>query len=277
MEDCHASLVKISEDRVLTKTEMMSLLKTYNCYHEGKSFQLRSREEDGELIIEGLLSVSWGLRRPIRLQMQDDNERFQHSSAGIGREDEAKTSSPLQQTSLESNNNESSDASVSEDETPQLMRTRSDASFMGIQRRSRRHSQGEMQRMKKHRFSINGHFYNHKTSIFTPTYGSVTNVRVKSTMTTVQVLRLLLNKFRVSESSVWAVDMSSLLFNACEILSRLFTFDIYAGRLKIIWKSLCCTWYMNLGVGVSPLSVFDANAQCSPCSGKRNLSFWLAV
>jgi Ras association domain-containing protein 2/4 len=34
--------------------------------------------------------------------------------------------------------------------------------------------------------------------VFTPAYGSVTNVRVNSTMTTLQVLTLLLNKFRVS-------------------------------------------------------------------------------
>lgn len=37
-----------------------------------------------------------------------------------------------------------------------------------------------------------------QTSVFTPTYGSVTNVRVNSTMTTLKVLTLLLNKFRVS-------------------------------------------------------------------------------
>lgn len=37
-----------------------------------------------------------------------------------------------------------------------------------------------------------------QTSVFTPAYGSVTNVRVNSTMTAPQVLALLLNKFRVS-------------------------------------------------------------------------------
>lgn len=37
-----------------------------------------------------------------------------------------------------------------------------------------------------------------QTSVFTPAYGSMTNVRVNSTMTTLQVLTLLLNKLRVS-------------------------------------------------------------------------------
>lgn len=38
--------------------------------------------------------------------------------------------------------------------------------------------------------------------MFTPAYGSVTNVRINSTMTTPQVLKLLLNKFKAS-SSCW--------------------------------------------------------------------------
>lgn len=49
-----------------------------------------------------------------------------------------------------------------EDDCPQLLRTRSDASFMQIQRRSKTRSARDMQRLRRHRFSINGHFYNHK-------------------------------------------------------------------------------------------------------------------
>uniref|UniRef100_M3XGL6 Ras association domain family member 4 n=1 Tax=Latimeria chalumnae TaxID=7897 RepID=M3XGL6_LATCH len=171
-------------------------------------------QEDGELVIEGLLNISWGLRRPIRLQMHDANERIHLAGPGSWRGELANLSrnetgqtvanKSVQETksnpgeSSESMQNESN-ASREEEETPQLMRTRSDASFM-IQRRSKQHSAGEMQRMRRHRFSINGHFYNHKTSVFTPAYGTVTNVRVNSTMTTPQVLKLLLNKFRVENS-----------------------------------------------------------------------------
>lgn len=42
----------------------------------------------------------------------------------------------------------------------------------------------------------------HQTSVFTPAYGSVTNVRVNSSMTTGQVLNLLLHKFRVSSETL---------------------------------------------------------------------------
>ncbi|TNN00046.1 hypothetical protein fugu_013078 [Takifugu bimaculatus] len=193
--------VKLSEDKLIPKSDVLSLLRTYNCYHEGKNFQLRTREEDGEFILEGLLNIYWGLRRPIRLQMYDDNERFRPNRNSCVL---------VKQLSAESNNNSliretgpaGDDAAVpEEDDCPQLLRTRSDASFMQIQRRSKTRSARDLQRLRTHRFSINGHFYNHKTSVFTPAYGSVTNVRVNSSMTTGQVLNLLLHKFRVENKS----------------------------------------------------------------------------
>ncbi|NXG42414.1 RASF2 protein, partial [Psilopogon haemacephalus] len=84
------------------------------------------------------------------------------------------------------------------EEAPQLMRTRSD---VGVRRRGSSRTASEQRRIRRHRFSINGHFYNHKTSVFTPAYGSVTNVRINSTMTTPQVLKLLLNKFKIENSA----------------------------------------------------------------------------
>uniref|UniRef100_A0A3Q0TCE0 Ras association domain family member 4a n=1 Tax=Amphilophus citrinellus TaxID=61819 RepID=A0A3Q0TCE0_AMPCI len=182
--DPHQTYVKLNEEKLIPKSDILSLLKTYNCYHEGKNFQLRTREEDGEFILEGLLNIYWGLRRPIRLQMYDDNERFRLSSRFT----------VAKQVSAESNNNSlSGEGGQEEEDSPQLLRTRSDASFMRVQRRSNTHTARDLQRLRTHRFSINGHFYNHKTSVFTPAYGSVTNVRVNSTMTTEQVLNLLLH------------------------------------------------------------------------------------
>ncbi|XP_075050365.1 ras association domain-containing protein 2-like [Mixophyes fleayi] len=94
--------------------------------------------------------------------------------------------------------NEEDGEKASQEETPQLMRTRSD---VGVRRRGNLRTPGEQRRIKRHRFSINGHFYNHKTSVFTPAYGSVTNVRINSTMSTPQVLKLLLNKFKIENSA----------------------------------------------------------------------------
>uniref|UniRef100_A0A673AES7 Ras association domain family member 4a n=1 Tax=Sphaeramia orbicularis TaxID=375764 RepID=A0A673AES7_9TELE len=232
--------VKLSEEKLIPKADILSLLRTYNCYHEGKNFQLRTREEDGELILEGLLNIYWGLRRPIRLQMYDDNERFRLNRLSVAK-----------QVSAESNNNllDRETEPAEEEDSPQLLRTRSDASFMQVQRRSKTHTARDLQRLRTHRFSINGHFYNHKTSVFTPAYGSVTNVRVNSSMTTGQVLNLLLHKFRVEnkyeEFVLYMVHESGertrlrdgeyplvarVLYGPCEKISKIFIMEADLGE-----------------------------------------------
>ena len=45
------------------------------------------------------------------------------------------------------------------EDTPQLMRTRSD---VGVRRRGNVRTPSDQRRIRRHRFSINGHFYNHK-------------------------------------------------------------------------------------------------------------------
>ncbi|KAB0349303.1 hypothetical protein FD754_014160, partial [Muntiacus muntjak] len=213
--------------------------------------------EEGALIIEGLLNISWGLKRPIRLQIQDDRERV-HLSWTTGQSSCHSKELPVQdgrvtaqEPSAQAGPREESsrDSSVEEDEEiPQLMRTKSDAACV-IQRRPRSRAPGEAQRIRRHRFSINGHFYNHKTSVFTPAYGSMTNVRVNSTMTTLQVLTLLLNKFRVengpSEFALYIVHesgertklkdceyplISRILHGPCEKIARIFLMEADLGE-----------------------------------------------
>uniref|UniRef100_A0A3Q1JNQ5 Uncharacterized protein n=1 Tax=Anabas testudineus TaxID=64144 RepID=A0A3Q1JNQ5_ANATE len=247
----HQTYVKLSEEKHIPKSDILSLLRTYNCYHEGKNFQLRSREvTEAQLILEGLLNIYWGLRRPIRLQMHDDNERFR-----LNRNDRSALAKHLL---TESNNNtlsgETGPASgdtcgQEEEDSPQLLRTRSDASFMRVQRRSKTHTARDLQRLRTHRFSINGHFYNHKTSVFTPAYGTVTNVRVNSSMTTGQVLNLLLHKFRVENKAedfvLYMVHESGertrlkdgeyplvarVLYGPCEKISKIFIMEADLGE-----------------------------------------------
>ncbi|NXJ54506.1 RASF2 protein, partial [Spizaetus tyrannus] len=207
-------LVPCGKDKHISKNELLLHLKTYNIYYEGQNLQLRHREEEGELIVEGLLNISWGLRRPIRLQMQDDNQRIRpppsssswHSGCNLGAHGSVLKPSTLpdiQVTDAEATPNAEAPGSCAAtksqpEETPQLMRTRSD---VGVRRRGSARTPSEQRRIRRHRFSINGHFYNHKTSVFTPAYGSVTNVRINSTMTTPQVLKLLLNKFKIENSA----------------------------------------------------------------------------
>uniref|UniRef100_A0A672FKT2 Ras association domain family member 4a n=1 Tax=Salarias fasciatus TaxID=181472 RepID=A0A672FKT2_SALFA len=251
----HQTHVKLSEGKLIPKSDILSLLRTYNCYHEGKNFQLRTREEDEELILEGLLNIYWGLRRPIRLQMYDDNERFR-----LNRYDRFHHCTAVLPYCLCHDrcvllftcffHSRGGDVGGQEEEdSPQLLRTRSDASFMRVQRRSNTHTARDLQRLRTHRFSINGHFYNHKTSVFTPAYGSVTNVRVNSSMTTTQVLHLLLHKFRVENKSeefvLYMVHESGertrlkdgeyplvtrVLYGPCEKISKIFITEADLGE-----------------------------------------------
>ncbi|XP_071273701.1 ras association domain-containing protein 2 [Agelaius tricolor] len=205
--------VPCGKDKFISRNELLLHLKTYNIYYEGQNLQLRHREEEGELIVEGLLNISWGLRRPIRLQMQDDNQRIRpppsssswHSGCNLGAHGSVLKPSTLpdiQVTDVDAatrtENPGNGTAPRAAEEAPQLMRTRSD---VGVRPRGSARTAGEQRRLRRHRFSINGHFYNHKTSVFTPAYGSVTNVRINSTMTTPQVLKLLLNKFKIENSA----------------------------------------------------------------------------
>ncbi|XP_062995448.1 ras association domain-containing protein 2 [Elgaria multicarinata webbii] len=212
-----ALLVPCGKDKYISKHELLLHLKTYNLYYEGQNLQLRHREEEGEFIVEGLLNISWGLRRPIRLQMQDDNQRIRpppsssswHSGCNLGAHGsvikpttlpdiQVTDADPLSDGDGTDGGHDDKDLRAQQEEAPQLMRTRSD---VGVRRRGNLRTPSEQRRIKRHRFSINGHFYNHKTSVFTPAYGSVTNVRINSTMTTPQVLKLLLNKFKIENSA----------------------------------------------------------------------------
>ncbi|XP_058268793.1 ras association domain-containing protein 2b [Hemibagrus wyckioides] len=211
--------VQIGENKFISKTDLLSHLKTYNLYFEETSLHLRHREEEGELIIEGLLNIFWGLRRPIRFQMQDgkepiDSPRFLASlsrSRTDGNKAEAKKQHNLQApptiqlTEPEDESNERCNEAAGErgeGEDTALQRTRSCVSGRSLGGRSLgvRVDDSNQRKIKRHRCSFNGHFYNRTTAVFTPAFGSVTNVRINSSMTTSQVLRVVLNKFKIENS-----------------------------------------------------------------------------
>uniref|UniRef100_A0A673KTJ7 Ras association domain-containing protein 2-like n=1 Tax=Sinocyclocheilus rhinocerous TaxID=307959 RepID=A0A673KTJ7_9TELE len=188
MDSEDSDKVQIGENKFVSKSILLSQLNTYNLYYKGEALQLRHREEEGELIIEGLLNVFWGVQRPIRLQMQDEKE------AGRPRPSLTSLSQPLLQSSVSRDPPEIIEQQEST-HSHRLARTKTD---VGGRRISGRRL--GIRRVQRNRCSFNGHFYNHKTAVFTPKFGSVTNVRVNSCMTTAQVMRLLLNKFKIENS-----------------------------------------------------------------------------
>lgn len=172
------ALIPCGQDKYMPKNELLLHLKTYNLYYEGQNLQLRHREEEDEFIVEGLLNISWGLRRPIRLQMQDDHERIRpppsssswHSGCNLGAQGTtlkpltvptvqiSEVDTPVENMEMHSPTDSRGLKPVQED-TPQLMRTRSD---VGVRRRGNVRTSSDQRRIRRHRFSINGHFYNHK-------------------------------------------------------------------------------------------------------------------
>uniref|UniRef100_A0A671QBC0 Ras association domain-containing protein 2-like n=1 Tax=Sinocyclocheilus anshuiensis TaxID=1608454 RepID=A0A671QBC0_9TELE len=194
--------VQIGENKFVSKSILLSNLNTYNLYYKGGALQLRHREEEGELIIEGLLNVFWGVRRPIRLQMEDEKEagRPRPSLTSLSAETDINTLNEAttaddQSKDFSEEKEEAGEEQQESTHSDRLPRTKSDVCGRRINGRRL-----GIRRVKRNRCSFNGHFYNHKTAVFTPAFGSVTNVRINSCMTTAQVMRVLLYKFKIENS-----------------------------------------------------------------------------
>ncbi|XP_053196290.1 ras association domain-containing protein 6 isoform X2 [Scomber japonicus] len=225
-------LIQAGEGRTLSRAEFLSLMNTYNCFLKDQ-IQLHlsySQGGDGEVVVEGFLNISWGVRRPIRLKIQDDKQMLPLSP--VVTPDPTSPVSPLGNKRGMTRWGEYVDLHHIDEmaETPQetvvttplpgpavyetstlrplrpknseleaesnLFRCMSDASLVK-RRRGRGKSMEQREKERQHRFSINGHFYNYKTSIFTPSFGTSTKVRISSRMTTDQVIEQLLHKFKI--------------------------------------------------------------------------------
>uniref|UniRef100_A0A182JZS5 LIM zinc-binding domain-containing protein n=1 Tax=Anopheles christyi TaxID=43041 RepID=A0A182JZS5_9DIPT len=57
---------------VIPKGHLESKLKLYNQFHNNKSMEIRSREVNGRLVLEGALRIYWGVQGMIHLKEDDD-------------------------------------------------------------------------------------------------------------------------------------------------------------------------------------------------------------
>ncbi|CAG5867260.1 unnamed protein product [Menidia menidia] len=226
-------LIKAGDGRTLSRAEFLSLLNTYNCFLKDQT-QLHltySQAVDGEVIVEGFLNISWGVRGPIRLKIQDEKQMLSLTPQ-IPPDPTSPVSPAGNKSSIsrwgeyndlhqidEMAETEAAQQTVVKDPLPgppvyesatlrparqkncelemesNLFRCMSEASL--VKRRRGRKSAAQREKERQHRFSINGHFYNYKTSIFTPSFGTPTKVRISSKMSTDQVIEQLLNKFKI--------------------------------------------------------------------------------
>ncbi|XP_019520849.1 PREDICTED: ras association domain-containing protein 6 isoform X2 [Hipposideros armiger] len=220
-----SSWIFVNERTFITREQLNSLLKTYNISY-GNQENLHivyGQTEDGKPIVEGMLDIFWGVKRPIQLKIQDEKQIPSFtvlkspdvfSKGGMtrwGEFDDLYHISELERTQIpvsEAKNSQEDYLSYhsstlkphgdEEPESPLLYRTMSEATLV---RKKMKPLMMDRKDRRNHRASINGHFYNHETSIFTPAFGSETKVRINSNMKTEEVIKQLLQKFKIENSA----------------------------------------------------------------------------
>ncbi|NXC92143.1 RASF6 protein, partial [Cercotrichas coryphoeus] len=209
-----------------SREQLSSLLKNYNSYYsDQENLQLTYSQREGSTpFIEGILSIFWGVRHPIRLKIQDEkqipsfvtlksteNVDFFPSKRGMTRWGEFDDLHHISGDTLKSTEEQPDleqgypcyeshtlkSRREQELNCATLPRTSSDAA--AVRKRTKLPTITRTE-AETHRFSINGHFYNHETSIFTPAFGSETKIRINSQMRTRQVIEQLLRKFKIENS-----------------------------------------------------------------------------
>ncbi|KFW67677.1 Ras association domain-containing protein 6, partial [Pygoscelis adeliae] len=208
------------------REQLSSLLKTYNSYYsDQENLQLSHNQQEGSKpFIEGVLSIFWGVRHPIRLKIQDEkqipsfvtlkstkNVDFFPSKRGMTRWGEFDDLHHISGETLKSTE-EKADLeqsyscyeshtlkSKSEQEHDCATLPRAISNAAAVRKRTKFPVVARTE-VETHRFSINGHFYNHETSVFTPAFGSETKIRINSQMRTRQVIVQLLRKFKIENS-----------------------------------------------------------------------------
>lgn len=63
---------KLANGAILPRSQLELKLKAYNQFFEGKSGEIRSREVNGRLVLEGSLRIHWGVQGVIHLKENDD-------------------------------------------------------------------------------------------------------------------------------------------------------------------------------------------------------------
>ncbi|XP_052539210.1 ras association domain-containing protein 6 isoform X5 [Tympanuchus pallidicinctus] len=226
MKAQHLPSVAINEEKFITREQLHSLLKVYNSYYsdqENLQLSYDQQREGSKPFIEGILSIFWGVRHPIHLKIQDEKQipsfvtlkstenvglfpsrrgmtrwgefdDLHHISGETLKSPEEKLNSEKSYSYYESNTLKSK----SEQEHDCATLPRAVSSAAAVRKRTKFPMIARTE-VETHRFSINGHFYNYETSVFTPASGSETKIRINSHMRTREVIEQLLRKFKVAQ------------------------------------------------------------------------------
>lgn len=174
--------------------EFLSKLEFFNEVYDGKpEFQIQATGVNGQLVLDGQLRIYWGILHPILFKEKDDelesilSQRHSYSPDVINCHviGEEQNSPPV------NNGNWHVSPEYLLDESGRLM-------YGNVVMRNNR----KKRRSRKRLSIINGHIYNTETSVFKPYHGSVTSVTVTSVHSTDQVIKLLLDKFKVENNPI---------------------------------------------------------------------------
>uniref|UniRef100_A0A4W5JW19 Ras association domain family member 6 n=1 Tax=Hucho hucho TaxID=62062 RepID=A0A4W5JW19_9TELE len=200
------------------QAEFLSLLNTYNCFLKDKSQQhLVFYEVGGDVVFEGFLNISWGVRQPIRLKIQDDK---QQPFTSLLSPDPVSPISPhggkrgmtrwgefedLHQINETEETNKQDPAEETNNHTAGNLTLTTTLQVVG-----------NVVKLRENENNDNDHGllggFIFSTAIFTPSYGTSTNVRINSKMTTHQVISQLLQKFKIendpNEFALYCVHQS---------------------------------------------------------------------
>nr|KAF6393474.1 Ras association domain family member 6 [Pipistrellus kuhlii] len=181
----YSSWIFVNERTFLTGEQLNSLLKTYNIFYANQENLHISygQSDDGKLIVEGMLDIFWGVKRPIQLKIQDEKQipSFTVKSPDVfskmgmtrwGEFDDLYHISELDRNEIpvsEAMNSQEDYLSYhsstlkphadEEPKSPLLYRTMSEATLV---RKRMKTPMMDRKDRQKHRASINGHFYNHE-------------------------------------------------------------------------------------------------------------------
>ncbi|XP_072829349.1 ras association domain-containing protein 6 isoform X3 [Vicugna pacos] len=180
------SWIFINERTFITREQLNSLLKTYNIFYKNQKnlHIVYGQTEDGKLIVEGMLDIFWGVKRPIQLKIQDEKQIPSFtvlkspdvfSKRGMTRwgefddlyriSDLDRTQIPVSEVTGSQEDYSSYHSSTlkppagKEPESPLLYRTMSEATLV---RKRMKLPMLDRKDRQTHRASINGHFYNHE-------------------------------------------------------------------------------------------------------------------
>lgn len=178
----------------INEKDIVKKLQYYNDFYDDKpSLQIQAVPVGDKLLLEGQLRICWGIIHPILFKEKDDEQpmspqtQHRHSySPAVPDATDFVLNFDLADGPLKNGSSEKGNAEEGKNR------------FGAVVMRN-----GKKRKKTRKRLSIiNGHLYSTETSLFKPVHGTMTGVTVTSLLTTQQVIKALLDKFKVENHPI---------------------------------------------------------------------------